>query len=310
MYISSDEVLEKEGITRIPGFQEAWAQTSPRQRLEQVRKVGAVTRQKLLDDDRVLFYRSVDLIRAPYPTKYGLSNAFTGISPFMHILNRLFIVQFKSQGQVKTLLFSPSNLEAGAKTPYFWRLANSVGPFNGLLKAFIAPTLNTVEQALQKVGIAPEQVDYISYDHLHTQDIRQWLGVDGKPGYFKNAKLLVMAQEWESANGLIPPQIDWYAPDGMKGVDPAKIITLDSSVKLGDGISLVHTPGHTEGNHSLVANTPEGLMVTSETRSRTETYIRTSPVGRLFDYVMFFICSHLFFFVNTNGKIGVISLIQ
>jgi hypothetical protein len=43
-------------------------------------------------------------------------------------------------------------------------------------------------------------------------------------------------------------------------------------VLLGDGVALVRTPGHTEGNHSIVVPTGEGLFVTSENGVAAESY--------------------------------------
>ena len=48
------------------------------------------------------------------------------------------------------------------------------------------------------------------------------------------------------------------------GVPSSRVVLLDSDALLGEGVALVRTPGHTEGNHSIVVRTPEGLMVTSE----------------------------------------------
>jgi hypothetical protein len=73
-----------------------------------------------------------------------------------------------------------------------------------------------------------------------------------------------MRQEWESANALLPPQREWYCPRGLEGVPPDRVVLLDGDVLLGEGVALVRTPGHTEGNHSIVVHTPEGLLVTSE----------------------------------------------
>ena len=170
------------------------------------------------------------------------------------------------------MLFSPSDIEGNRETPFFKRFSGMFGPFRSQLEPLFAPTLSTVEQALQKAGITPEQVDYISYDHLHTQDLRKWMGTDKTPGYFPNAHLLVMKQEWESSLALTPPQKDWYCPNGLEGVPLKKVVMLDSSVSLGDGVALVQTPGHTEGNHSLVCNTPDGLMVTSENGVSADSY--------------------------------------
>lgn len=244
----------------------------PRTRLEEVRKASRRLREKILSGPQVLYYRSFDLIRVPYPVKYGLLNAASVPTPFLHILNRLFVVQYKVSDSIKTLLFSPSDIEKNEETPFFKRLSNSFGMFKDFGKKFIAPTIRTVEEALDITGISPEKVDYISYDHLHTQDLRKWLGSGSRPGYFPNAKLLVMKEEWEAVHGLIPTQAEWYCPKGTEGIDATKIIVLDHSVELGEGVMLIKTPGHTMGNHSLVAHTPEGIYVTSENGVGADNY--------------------------------------
>ncbi|EPG72684.1 hypothetical protein LEP1GSC058_1026 [Leptospira fainei serovar Hurstbridge str. BUT 6] len=248
---------------------------APVDRLEDVRKRARRFRERILSGPQVIFYKSYDLIKVPYPTKYGLLNAFALPTPLMHIVNRLFIVQYKTLERVKTLLFSPSDLDGNSETPFFKRFAESFGPFKDFGKKIVAPILNTVEECLADSGIAPSQVDYISYDHLHTQDLRKWLGANGQPGYFPNAKLLVMREEWNSIQGLLPPQADWYCPNGSGGISMNRIVLLDSDVELGGGVALIKTPGHTYGNHSLVAHTPEGIFVSSENGVSADSYAPT-----------------------------------
>ncbi|TGK03923.1 hypothetical protein EHO59_10375 [Leptospira semungkisensis] len=245
---------------------------APVDRLEDVRRRARRFREKFLSGPQVIYYKSFDLVRVPYPTKYALLNAFSLPTPFLHIINRLFVIQYKTSEGVKTLLFSPSDVDANSETPFFKRLSQSFGPFQDLGRRIMAPTLNTVEECLKKVGISPEQVDYISYDHLHTQDLRKWLGANGQPGYFPNAKLLVMREEWNSIQGLLPPQSDWYCPNGSGGISMDRIVLLDSDTELGGGLALIRTPGHTYGNHSLVANTPEGIFVSSENGVSADSY--------------------------------------
>jgi hypothetical protein len=270
--LTGETLLESLGIKALDAIDKARIHSLPKMRLEQARAAAIELRESLLSDGEAPFYRTLNLIRAPYPTKYGLLNAHKVKSPYMHLLNRLFIVQFKSPDGVKTLLFSPSDFEASLETPYFKRLTTKYGMFSPLVNSFLAPVENTVEQALEKAGITPDQIDYISYDHLHTQDVRRWLGDDSLPGFFPNAKLLVMEQEWESASALLPTQQDWYCPDGIDGLPEDKVIKLKSSVKLGEGVAFVRTPGHTEGNHSLVVHTSEGLLVSSENGVAADSY--------------------------------------
>ena len=261
-----------DSFTPIKDFAGARSLPHPGDRLSEIKKRSRKFRDKLLAGKKAEFYKTVDLVRVPYPTKYGLLNAFALPTPMMHILNRLYIVQFKQKGRLRTLLFSPSDIENNGETPFFKRLSRSFGPFESIGKRFIAPVLSTVEHALQSIGLSPEKIDYISYDHLHTQDVRKWLGTRTMAPYFPNAKLLVMKQEWDSTKSLIGPQLDWYCPGGIEGIDPRKVILLKGDTMLGDGVALIATPGHTEGNHSLVVHTDEGVLVSSENGVSADSY--------------------------------------
>jgi hypothetical protein len=126
---------------------------------------------------------------------------------------------------------------------------------------------------LANIGLKPEDVDYITYDHLHTQNVTRWLGSAERPGLLPNAKLLIMREEWESAKGLLPWHNQWYCPGGISDVPEDKVILLDESTYLGDGsVALIKTKGHTEGNHSIVAHTDGGLFVTSENGVSLDAY--------------------------------------
>lgn len=265
-------------------FRGARQVAAPRDRIENVRETAELFRKHMLNTPKVRFYQSVDLIRVPYPSYYGLRGAFRHQHSlaYLNILNRLFVVQFDTAEGVKTLLFSPSDHARNRETPFFKRLGER-GP--QVLEKFIAPTLNTVEGALAALGIPREQVDYISYDHLHTQDVRRWLGTDREPAWFPNAKLIVQRQEWESTQSLTPLQAEWYCPGGIAGIPEEKVIFVEGDVMLGDGVAIIHTPGHTEGNHSLVVHTDEGLWVTSENGVSADSYAPlASPIPGLRDY--------------------------
>lgn len=249
---------------------------SPQDRLENARTQGRKLRERMLEFDPVPFYRSFELVRVPYPTRFAFLNVKGLLSPFIHIVNRLFVVQFRSDDGIKTLLVSPSDPDRNRETPFFKNLSESFGPFQKLGDRIMAPQEISVVEALRSTGLKPEDVDYVTYDHLHTQDIRGWFGTDEEPGLFPNAKLLVMDQEWVSTNNLLPPQEPWYCPEGIDDVDSERIIRLDGDVFLGEGVALVRTPGHTEGNHSVAVRTPEGVMVTSENGVGPDAYEPTA----------------------------------
>lgn len=256
-------------ITDFVGTRQA---TRPSDRLEAVRRAATVFRERMASGKKVRFFQSLALQKAPYPTRYGLLGVQTVPTPFLHIVNSLFVVQIEHRGAVRTLLLSPTDIDSAKTTPFFARLTKTMGPLAGVGEKVIAPRLATVEERLAELGIAPEAVDYISYDHLHTQDVRKWLGARGREGLFPNARLLVMRQEWESGHGLLPTQADWYCPGGLEGVDPARVILLDGDTMVGESLAILHTPGHTEGNHSFVTHTDRGLVVTSENGIGADAY--------------------------------------
>lgn len=263
------------GMKAIHDFDDVRQSPLPQERLKIARKQASAFRERFMDEAPVQFYQSADMVRVPYPTWYAYSGVYTQSTykfPYLHILNRIFIIQYHDfLGELKTLLFSPSDIEADRETPFFKRLTEKM-PNWSPLESVVAPIIRDVAGALAEVGLSPEDVDYISYDHLHTQDVRRWLGTKDKAAYFPNAKLLVHEQEWQSTGALLPVQADWYCPNGIEGVDPDKVIKFTGSIQLGEGVALLHTPGHTEGNHSLVARVPDGIRVTSENGVGADAY--------------------------------------
>ncbi len=259
-------------LRRLTHFDGARVAARPLDRIENVRAAAQDLRRALLAGRPVPYYRSMELVRVPYPAKFGYLNGFGTLPPFLHLCNRLFVVQFHSDEGLKTLLVSPSDWEHQRATPFFRRLNAAMGPLARLGEEVVFRKISTVEQRLAQIGLAPEDVDYITYDHLHTQNLTRWLGAHGQKAIFPNAKLLVMRAEWECAQSLVPWQNQWYCPGGIDGVPADRVILLDHDVMLGEGVALVATRGHTEGNHSIVVHTPEGLKVTSENGVSLDAY--------------------------------------
>lgn len=261
------------GMRALADFDLSRAYGSPQARLDATRQAARALRERMLREPEVLFYRSFNLIRAPYPTYYAFSGVYAhrGFKfPLVHLLNRLFVVQYLDhEHMLRTLILSPTDHEANRQTPFFKRLARGIPE---VVNRVFAPQYNTVEGALAQCGITPEQVDYISYDHLHTHDVRKWLGSAGRPAYFPNARLLVHHQEWASALKLLPIQADWYCPQGIEGIAPERVLPFEGSLSLGPGLALIHTPGHTEGNHSMAARVPDGIRVSSENGVGVDAY--------------------------------------
>lgn len=258
-------------FTRITHFEGSRNAKGQRARVEDTRAAAETLRKHMLAGPKVRYFQSFDLVCVPYPSRYGLRNAFSRerLVEYVHIQNRLFVVQFDTADGVKTLLVSPSDHERGGETPFFRRLQDRTP---GFMQRLIVKRQDTVPQILARLGLKPEDIDYITYDHLHTQDVRRWLGTDLEPALLPNAKLLVHHREWASAKDLNPYQADWYCPGGISSIREEKVIQFECDIMLGDGVALIHTPGHTEGNHSIVVHTDEGLWVTSENGISVDAY--------------------------------------
>jgi hypothetical protein len=142
----------------------------PTDRLRHVRRQAHAFREEMLSGPTVRYFRSFDLVKVPYPSKYALRDACTLPTPYVHILNRLFVVQFDSVDGVKTLLAEPLDRIGNARTPFFARLAKPLGGAEGRAARTFWPALGDVETILERIGLRPEDIDYITYDHLHTQD--------------------------------------------------------------------------------------------------------------------------------------------
>ena len=258
-------------ITQLTHFEGCRKALGQQARVEDTRAAAEAFRKDMLAGPKVKYYESFDLVKVPYPSRYGLRNAFSRerLVEYLHIQNRLFVVQFDTCEGLKTLLVSPSDHERNGKTPFFRRLQdNTPGP----LQSLIVKRQSNVLEIIAGIGLKPEDIDYITYDHLHTQDVRRWLGDRHSPGLLPNAKLLVHHREWACAQDLNPYQADWYCPNGIAGIAEGRVIQFEGDIQLGDGIALIHTPGHTEGNHSIVVHTNEGLWVTSENGISVDAY--------------------------------------
>jgi hypothetical protein len=222
-------------------------------------------------ENRIRGVRTVDIATAGYPVKFAFWGAAHSVNPFINILNRLVVVQFEDfDGELKTLAYEPTVPEGPAEAPFYEQLIERYGEF--ISYKVLANIYNSVESALAKTGVAPEDVDFISFDHLHVQDVRFVLGttepMDGesvpRPALFPNAKLITQSKEWDTFRSLHPMQWAWYVADGIKDVPEENVALIDGDVELGRGVALAWTPGHTDGNHSLVINTEDGVWVSSE----------------------------------------------
>lgn len=263
-------IVQRQGFAKAPElsavaeFEPAWAVSGHGPKLRAVRKAAEQVRERFSVGPRCLAVRSLPITTLAYPTKYAFWSAPLSPAPYVVMTHRTLVVQFLQRGELKTMLFNPTDDVASRATPFFARMIAQVGDyiaFNLLAKKF-----DSLEHQLSQLGVTPESVDYVAFDHFHTQDLRSLMGTtDGEyVPRFPNAKLLAPRTEWDDWDDLHPFQRAWFVADGKKNVRTENVVLTDGDFELGDGVMLVRTPGHTSGNQTLFMNTPDGVWGCSE----------------------------------------------
>jgi hypothetical protein len=265
-------------ISAISHFAAAGREPQPGRQLELIRKAAPAFRDWFRTTGMPDWIGTFDLVSLPYPTRFGLFRAAMSPAPLLSLTHRLMVVRWHElDGRPRVLLFEPTDVELARRTPYFARLSRSTP--KAFERAFSKP-LGDVLTHLRSVGIETNDVDWITFDHLHTQDVRRWIGTaapasDISPGMpvaalLPNAKLLVQRSELESLAALHPLQVPWYQPFAYSDLRRDALRVIEGDVLIGPGVALLSTPGHTVGNQTLVVNTESGIWACSENVIATE----------------------------------------
>lgn len=256
-----------DGVTLLDELDEAWtrgrAPGGNGKELRAVKRGAERVRARFARGPRAVAVRTLPLSTLVYPTRFALGGAALHPAPFVTLTHRCLLVQFLQAGELRTLLFNPTDVDGARATPYFARLVAQLGEGLARLVARRSPPL---EAQLASLGLSPADIDYVAFDHFHTQDLRGLLGTrDGaRAPRFPNARLLAPRVEWEDWDDLHPVQKAWFVEDGKTGVRIDAVDLTDRDLALGDGVMLVRTPGHTTGNQTLFVSTDGGIWGSSE----------------------------------------------
>lgn len=263
---------------RLTELDEARALRAPGARLEALRRAARPLRDRIADSGPCVSVRTFDIATFPYPTRYGFAGAALSPAPYVMMRNRMHLVQVESEGRLVNVLLNPTDAERSLQAPFF---AQQIERYGSLISRRVLSTRHgAVLGHLAACGVAPEDIDYVTFDHLHVQDLRGLLGTEepepGRseptPALLPNARLLVQRQELFPFEAPHPLTRYWYVADGLAGVPASKIVELDGDVLVGGGLALIRTPGHTEGNHTAVLVTDRGLWTVSENGIAPESY--------------------------------------
>jgi hypothetical protein len=262
---------------------------TPAEQLERIRVQAPEFKAWLRATGAVERFAARSLVTLPYPTRWALWEACsTRALPYVWMTNRMFVIQWHADGRLQTLVAEPSDYELGVSTPYISAsIDGGSGRLGGLRsrlidKAFVR--FPSVVEQLAGMGIAPEEVDYLAFDHLHTQDIRRLMGTTAPapdlgyndspiPPMFPNARLVVQRDELAHVRSVHPFQARFHQSWTYNNLREDKLLLTDGDLLLGPGLALLRTPGHTLGNHTLVVNTDRGIFTSSENGVAAECYV-------------------------------------
>ncbi len=241
----------------------AWEARGHGRRLAAALEGAAALRTRLTAETPVLSVRTLPLTTLLYPTRFALGGAALSPAPYVSLTHRCLLVRFRQGEATRTLLFNPTDILRARTTPYFARM---IERFGERLSSLAAQSFAPLEAQLARLGLGAGDIDYLAFDHFHTQDLRGLLGtVDGRLApRFPNATLLAPRAEWEQWDDLHPMQRAWFVAEGRAGVETGRVCLTDGDLLLGEGVALVRTPGHTVGNQTLFLKTDRGVWGCSE----------------------------------------------
>ena len=105
-----------------------------------------------------------------------------------------------------------------------------------------------IEDALQVVGLATDDVDVVVNCHLHFDHIGGNPSLGGRPIYSQRVEL----DSAHSADYTVPQLVDFAG---------ARYELLDGETQIAPGVHVIPTPGHVDGHQSVVFECDDGSIV-------------------------------------------------
>jgi glyoxylase-like metal-dependent hydrolase (beta-lactamase superfamily II) len=257
-------------VRQLHDLDESWSTTRTGSRQRAVERAGRLLADALRSGPKVVSVRTLPTSPAPYPIRFAFNGAVPAIAPgaMLVIQNRSLLVQVRTENGLKNVLFNPTDGPSNQATPFYARLL--AGTPKPLLRRFLP--VNRCAEQLAALGLSCADIDVIAFDHFHTQDLRPLLGAEGVAARFPNALLLAPRVEWDDWDDLPMMQRAWFVPDGKKGVPENRVVLTDADLRLGDGLVLLRTKGHTSGNQTLFVHADDGVFGSSENGTASDNW--------------------------------------
>ena len=125
------------------------------------------------------------------------------------------------------------------------------GKLAAAFRGYPAEEIMSFEEALNSVGLKPDDIDIVIQTHLHWDHC-------GNTSKCKNAKVLVTEEELRFSHSPHPALAHAYKQDLLKGLN---FVAVRGQYEVAPGIQLIPAPGHTPGTQAVSINTEQGKAV-------------------------------------------------
>ncbi|MGH9340344.1 MAG: MBL fold metallo-hydrolase [Acidobacteriota bacterium] len=117
---------------------------------------------------------------------------------------------------------------------------------------------------LDQFGVKPEQVDIVINTHYHFDHCggNTILEGDSVVPAFPNATYIVRREEYQAASNPNERTVATYFQHNWRVLEERRMLRIiDEDQKVIPGVTLVHTPGHTEGHQSVKIDSGDGKIL-------------------------------------------------
>jgi glyoxylase-like metal-dependent hydrolase (beta-lactamase superfamily II) len=127
------------------------------------------------------------------------------------------------------------------------------------LRNFGVTAESEVENSLEKLGLAAEDIDYVLMTHLHNDHVGGLTKLENGiyKSTFPNAKIITSSIEWNEMRNPNIRSKSTYWKENWEAIQ-SQVIPFDEKWNLG-AISMFHTGGHSNG-HSILLIEDQGEM--------------------------------------------------
>ncbi len=247
-------------ITILPVEQDPWRTGGHDRRVTAARRRGRELRDHMQSEPTAASVRTLPLLTLAYPTRWAFWGTAMVPAPYLVVEHRALLVQFWQAGALKTLLWNPTDVDGLDRVPYYVN-ERERRPLGSRL---LVRKRDQATDALAALRVRPDDIDYIAFDHFHLQDLRKTLGTSTLEPRFPRAKLIVPDAEWRHWDDLHPLHRPFFLANGKRGLREERVVTTTGDLRLGDGVFLVRTPGHTPGHQTLFVKTDRGVWGSGE----------------------------------------------